>query len=69
MGSIEDWYWALGNSDPNYLASGFCQVGYATVWPVNTFNVGGGFNGRDFGILASCGPVGLQPVAALDRLR
>jgi hypothetical protein len=58
--TTDDRFRAIGGASGvwNYMARGVCEVGYTMLWPVNTFLVGGGFNGVDFGVHATCGPVG-----------
>src|SRR5262249_60988885 len=61
MGTSDDRFWAYGSGSPgwNYMATGFCPVGYATVLSdPGTFNTGGSFNGREFGVSGLSGPIG-----------
>jgi hypothetical protein len=60
MGTFDDFFSANGTASPgfNYMAFGTGRVGFSTPADIDNFDVGGGFNGKSWGVLGHTGRAG-----------
>ena len=60
MGTPDDFFLAFGTASPpfNYMAFGSGRVGFTTQPGIDDFDVGGGFNGKSWGVVGHTGQAG-----------